>query len=430
MMTVKYCPRGEIKKLEIELWNLKLRKYIGGLPDMIRANVMSYRPQTMKEAIEGTNNKTRGRTLGGLTLLGLVKRESTRDHCPCVQNATITTKGHVMHMVFLNARWSAIWARDCRQFIVPLMVILNNWGTPEQLKCWNLRMSVVFQGAFQEGDYPRTTGLQRRYGFDVIVGMEWVGQSTMLSLIVPRRFTVRIPWGNETLIIHGDGSNQGNGTRLNIISCTKTHKYLLKGHHVFLAHVTTKEIEDKSGEKRIEDVPIVRDFLEHEHHIALAPSEMKDLSKQSARVYLTRVIRPSSSPWGALRYDQEGFNEGEIGASTADGTLCLNKAELVADVMSYAQSFTLERGRTFWQTGKLNPRYVGPFKVLEKVGSIAYKLELPQELGRIHNTLHVSNLKKCYSDEPLAVPLEGLHIDDKIQFMEEPVEIIEREIND
>ncbi|GKE99029.1 hypothetical protein Tco_0022380, partial [Tanacetum coccineum] len=71
-----------------------------------------------------------------------------------------------------------------------------------------------------------------------------------------------IPWGNETLIVHGDGSNQGNGTRLNIILCTKTHKYLLKGHNVFLAHVTTKEVEDKSGEKQLEDVPIVRDFPE------------------------------------------------------------------------------------------------------------------------------------------------------------------------
>ncbi|GJR84696.1 putative reverse transcriptase domain-containing protein [Tanacetum coccineum] len=56
--------------------------------------------------------------------------------------------------------------------------------------------------------------------------------------------------------------------------------------------------------------------------------------------------------------------------------------------------------------GKLNPRYVGPFKVLEKVGSIAYKLELPQELSRVHNTFHVSNLKKCYSDEPLAIPFQ------------------------
>ncbi|GKE34271.1 putative reverse transcriptase domain-containing protein [Tanacetum coccineum] len=82
----------------------------------------------------------------------------------------------------------------------------------------------------------------------------------------------------------------------------------------------------------------------------------------------------------------------------------------------------------FGKRGKLNPRYVRPFKVLEKVGSVAYKLELPQELSRVHNTFHVSNLKKCYSDEPLAVLLEGLHIDDKLQFVEEPVEIMEREI--
>ncbi|GJX78867.1 putative reverse transcriptase domain-containing protein [Tanacetum coccineum] len=67
-------------------------------------------------------------------------------------------------------------------------------------------------------------------------------------------------------------------------------------------------------------------------------------------------------------------------------------------------------------------------RVMLKVGSVAYKLELPQELSRVHNTFHVSNLKKCYSDEPLAVPLEGLHIDDKLQFVEEPVEIMEREI--
>ncbi|GKF26983.1 reverse transcriptase domain-containing protein, partial [Tanacetum coccineum] len=71
----------------------------------------------------------------------------------------------------------------------------------------------------------------------------------------------------------------------------------------------------------------------------------------------------------------------------------------------------------FGERGKLNPRYVGPFKVLEKVGSVAYKLELPQELSSIHNTFHVSNLKKCYPDKPLAVLLEGLHGDDKLHFV-------------
>ncbi|GJZ36169.1 putative reverse transcriptase domain-containing protein [Tanacetum coccineum] len=82
----------------------------------------------------------------------------------------------------------------------------------------------------------------------------------------------------------------------------------------------------------------------------------------------------------------------------------------------------------FGKRGKLNPRYVGPFKVLEKVGSVAYKLELPEELSRVHNTFHVSNLKKCYADEPLAVPLDGLHFDDKLQFVEEPVKIMDREV--
>ncbi|GJT41479.1 putative reverse transcriptase domain-containing protein [Tanacetum coccineum] len=82
----------------------------------------------------------------------------------------------------------------------------------------------------------------------------------------------------------------------------------------------------------------------------------------------------------------------------------------------------------FGKRGKLNPRYVGPFKVLEKVGEVAYKLELPEEMSRVHNTFHVSNLKKCYADEPLAFLLDGLHFDDKLQFFEEPVKITHREV--
>ncbi|GKF94682.1 hypothetical protein Tco_0284382, partial [Tanacetum coccineum] len=68
----------------------------------------------------------------------------------------------------------------------------------------------------------------------------------------------------------------------------------------------------------------------------------------------------------------------------------------------------------FGKRGKLNPRYVGLFKVLAKVGKVAYRLELPQELSRVHHTFYVSNLKKCYADEPLVMPLEGIHVDDKL----------------
>nr|GEW00268.1 putative reverse transcriptase domain-containing protein [Tanacetum cinerariifolium] len=81
----------------------------------------------------------------------------------------------------------------------------------------------------------------------------------------------------------------------------------------------------------------------------------------------------------------------------------------------------------FGKQGKLNPKYVGPFEVLEKIGKVSYKLELPKELSRVHNTFHVSNLKKCHVDEPLAVSLDGLHFNDKLYFVEEPVEIVDCE---
>ncbi|GJX26021.1 putative reverse transcriptase domain-containing protein [Tanacetum coccineum] len=161
--------------------------------------------------------------------------------------------------------------------------------------------------------------------FDAIIGMDWLAKYQ--AVIVCAEKIVRIPWGNKTLLIHGDGSNQGNAARLNIISCTKTQKYMLKGLPIFLAHATTKEVEDKSEKKQLEDVPIVRDFPEVfpedlpglpptrqvEFQIdlvpgaapvarapyRLAPSEMKELSEQLKELSDKGFIRPSSSPWGA-----------------------------------------------------------------------------------------------------------------------------------
>ncbi|GKE05090.1 putative reverse transcriptase domain-containing protein [Tanacetum coccineum] len=82
----------------------------------------------------------------------------------------------------------------------------------------------------------------------------------------------------------------------------------------------------------------------------------------------------------------------------------------------------------FGKRGKLSPRYVGPFKIIDRVGLVAYKLELPRELQGIHNTFHVSNIKKCLADENLIIPLEEIQLDDKFHFIEEPVEIMDREV--
>ncbi|GJX33586.1 putative reverse transcriptase domain-containing protein [Tanacetum coccineum] len=82
----------------------------------------------------------------------------------------------------------------------------------------------------------------------------------------------------------------------------------------------------------------------------------------------------------------------------------------------------------FGKRGKLNPRYIGPFRIIAKVGTLAYRLELPEQLSRVHSTFHVSNLKKCFVDEPLAILLDEIQIDDKLHFTEEPVEIMDREV--
>ncbi|KAI3687070.1 hypothetical protein L1987_80761 [Smallanthus sonchifolius] len=82
----------------------------------------------------------------------------------------------------------------------------------------------------------------------------------------------------------------------------------------------------------------------------------------------------------------------------------------------------------FGKRGKLNPRYVGPFKIVKRIGPVAYQLDLAEGLSGVHDVFHVSNLKKFLADETLTVPLEELHIDEQLRFVEEPVEIMDREI--
>ncbi|GJZ83564.1 putative reverse transcriptase domain-containing protein [Tanacetum coccineum] len=126
--------------------------------------------------------------------------------------------------------------------------------------------------------------------FDVIIGMDWLANHH--AVIVCNEKIVWIPYGDKVLIVQGDSSDKGKKSKLSIISCAKTQKYIKRGCQIFLAQITKKETEDKSEEKRLEDVPIVRDFSEvfpedlpgfpplaRAPH-RLAPSELQELSTQ------------------------------------------------------------------------------------------------------------------------------------------------------
>ncbi|GJZ92283.1 putative reverse transcriptase domain-containing protein [Tanacetum coccineum] len=131
--------------------------------------------------------------------------------------------------------------------------------------------------------------------YDVIIGMDWL--TKYQAVIDCAKKIVRIPFGSKILIFHGDGSRNKRGTRLNIISCTKTQKYLLQGCHVFLAHITIKETGDKQVEFHIDLVPGAAPVARAPYR--LAPSEMKELVDQLQELSDKGFIRPSSSPWGA-----------------------------------------------------------------------------------------------------------------------------------
>ncbi|GJU94957.1 putative reverse transcriptase domain-containing protein [Tanacetum coccineum] len=135
--------------------------------------------------------------------------------------------------------------------------------------------------------------------FDVIVGMDWLAKYH--AVIVCDEKIICIPYGDEVLIIKGDGCNGGSKSKLSIISCTKTQKYIQKGFRVYLAQVTARKSDDESEEKQLEDVPIVRDFSKvfPEDLPGLPPTRQVefqiDLVPGAAP-----VARSPSSPWGAL----------------------------------------------------------------------------------------------------------------------------------
>ncbi|GJX72330.1 putative reverse transcriptase domain-containing protein [Tanacetum coccineum] len=422
MMTDKYCPRGEIKKIETEMWNLKVKgtdvvaynrrfqqlalmcarmfpeevdkieKYIGGLPDMILGSVKASKPKTMQEAIEFStdlmDDKTnayaerqaeRKRKYEDLSKNNQNQQQQNKrqntgqaytagnsDRKPYAGPKPLCSKCNYNHEAGLcpprcnNCKRVSHLTRDCRSR--PENAYNNNNNQRAQgantnaITCFECGVQGNFKkncpklrnnnrgnqggndkapakvyvignaGADPDNVVAGTFLLNHRYAyilFDTGADKSFVSTSfsTLLNIVpntLDHGYNVELADGR----IIG-----GSVTRLNIISCTKAQKYMEKGFPFFLAHITAKEVEDKSEEKRLEDVPIVQDFPEVfpedlpglpptrqvEFQIdlvpgaapvarapyRLAPSEMKELSEQLKELSDKGFIRPSSSPWGA-----------------------------------------------------------------------------------------------------------------------------------
>ncbi|GJV29339.1 putative reverse transcriptase domain-containing protein [Tanacetum coccineum] len=420
MMTDKYCPRGEIKKLEFEMWNLKVKvidqveKYVGGLPDTIHGSVMATKPKTMQDAIEfatelmdkkintwaerqadnkrksddtARNNQNQqpnkrqntgrayaagnndGKPYGGPR--PLCSKCNYHHDGPCApkchkchrfghlgrdcKNPPNVNTGANQRAACFKCGAQGHFRKDCPKWKnnnnrgnqagnaeaqAKVYAVGNAGANPDNNVItdhdYNVELAdgrIVGLNTIIRGctlnllNHPFNIDLMpvELGSFDVIIGMDWLAKYH--AVIVCAEKIVRIPFGDEILIVRGDGSSNKHGTRLNIISCTKAQEYLTKGCHVFLANITATKDEDKSKEKRLEDVPVVQEFPEVfpedlpgipptrqvEFRIdlvpgatpvarapyRLAPSEMKELAEQLQELTDKGFIRPSSSPWGA-----------------------------------------------------------------------------------------------------------------------------------
>nr|GEU78303.1 putative reverse transcriptase domain-containing protein [Tanacetum cinerariifolium] len=321
-MTDMYYPMGEIKKLE-ELALMcsrmfpeesdKIKRYVGGFPNIIHGSLMASKPKTMQDEIEFTtelmdkkidtfaerqaknkrkfddtsrNNQNqqqpnKKQNTGRAYTARSGEKKPYRGSKPLCSKCNYHHDGQCALKCYKCNRVGHL-ACDCKS-TANANTANNQRGTRAGQKATWFECGA--QGHFKR-ECPKlknnNRGNQGRNGnapakvyvvgnigtnsdnvitelgsFDVIIGMDWLAKYQVV--IVCAEKIVRIPW---VLIIRGDGSDRGNETRLNIISCTKMQKYMLKGCHVFLAHVTTKKAKDKSEEKRLEDVPIVQDFPE------------------------------------------------------------------------------------------------------------------------------------------------------------------------
>ncbi|GJY79448.1 putative reverse transcriptase domain-containing protein [Tanacetum coccineum] len=355
MFIRKYCPRNEIKQMENELWNLKvkgtnltaynqrfqelillcpemvpnpdrlLERYIEGLPLSIKGNVTSSKPVDLHEAIEMTLPSSPRRQQGCLQLVKIL----TLANCLTAESVDNTTLTHALLLV------TTIEGQDIESKTVEPHLVLSK-GRGNQIR-GNQQYPQNNQRQDQgnpKGNNQASTSTQggriapgRVYSLCAEAAVKDINVvNEHHAEVVCYEKYIRVPYGNDMLIMQGERSGVKNESILEVISSIRTQRYFDKGCQVFLIQMMKKE-ETEAPERRTKDVPVIGDFPEVypgdlpglpptrqvEFHIELitraapvarapyrlAPVEMKELAEQLKELFDKGFIRPSSSLWGA-----------------------------------------------------------------------------------------------------------------------------------
>nr|GEV87752.1 hypothetical protein [Tanacetum cinerariifolium] len=419
-MTDKHGPRGEIKKVE-ELALMydrmfpkesdKIERYIGGLPDMIHESVMASKPKTMQDGhfkrecpnLKNNNHGNQGRNGNAPAKVYTVGHVGTNLDSNVVTGTFLLNNRYASILFDTGADRSFVSTAFSSQIdITP--TTLDHYYDVELADERIIRSS------------NRGTEIEEHQKEDV--------DGMIRKDILKEKLESR---ADETLCLNGKSwlpcyddlriviMHESHKSKYSIHSCSdKMYQNMKKLYWwpnmkadiaTYVSKcLTCAKVKLPKSSQGYDTIWVIVDRLTES--AIFVPMRETDPMEKLARMYLNKVVTRHGIP-----------------------------ISIICDRALDSHQISKDHFRRIWKgvmrfgkRGKINPRYVRPFKVLEKVRSVAYKLELSQELSRVHNTFHVSNLKKCYADETLVVPLDGLYFDDKLYFVEEPIEIIDQEV--
>nr|GEZ59848.1 hypothetical protein [Tanacetum cinerariifolium] len=484
-MTKKYCLKGEIKKLEAELWNLKIKgtdvvgysrrfqelaficarifpeesdtieRYIGGLPDMIHRSVMTSKPKTMQDVVEFTT-ELMDKKINTFAERQAENKRKFKDTSKNNQNQQQNKRQNTSRAypagsgdkkpyggqkpTCFECGGQGNFKRECPK--------LKNKNLGNPVRNGNAPAKVYAVGhAGTNPDSNVVTGLAGYYrrfieGFLKIaksmtkltqkgVNFDWGEKQEVAFRLLKQKLCsapiMAFPGGREDFVVYCDASHK----RLEDTEAQKPEN--IKNEDVGGMLIENLKDPEKLRTKKLESCTDetlclngrswspcygdLRTLIMHESYklkYSIHPSskkmyqDMKKLywwpnMKADITTYVSKCL--TCAKVKAEHQRPSGLSSKEFKLLMID--LKRKPMEFHVGDRVMLKVSPWKGVVRFSKREKLNPRYVRPFKVLEKVRSVAHKLELPHELSKVHNTFHVSNLKKCYADEPLAISLDG-----------------------